>query len=139
MHLDGMGTLAEACHCIEAPMQRILHPFEFHSLLCEGYVKGDANTQKSHSEAIWDCCFARLEEQYSHNAKSHWIKGGYATCFASRKERLAEIMLSILPPCLGGDVRDWQKVWSKLGNASYCILIWCVTSAEMDNDQACGL
>jgi hypothetical protein len=59
---------------------------------------------------VWDCCFRHLEEIVSQNTLNHWIRGGsFDRTSAERRERLAEIMLGIIPPSLGGDVRDWEK------------------------------
>lgn len=71
------------------------------------------NWDDNHSTAVWDCCFPYLEAAFSANTRNHWIRGGvypadYKT-HAQRAERVAEIMLGILPPALGGDVRDWEK------------------------------
>lgn len=64
---------------------------------------------------VWDCCFTHLEELFSHNTKNHWIQGGvYDKDYQTRRERLAEIMLGIIPPDIGGDVRDWEKVFVRV-------------------------
>lgn len=65
-------------------------------------------TTSFHEQAVWECCF------------SHIIcaEGSHAVCDADqsdeeyssqKRETLAELMLGILPPFLGGDVRDWEK------------------------------
>lgn len=53
------------------------------------------STDHAHCTQIWDCCFSFGE--------------GKIESFEPRRERLSEAMLAILPPFLGGDVRDWQK------------------------------
>jgi transcription initiation factor TFIID TATA-box-binding protein len=56
-----------------------------------------SGTSDAHCFYVWDTCFqfdgvSGLEENPS-----------------GRRERLAQLMLDIIPPCLGGDVRDWEK------------------------------
>lgn len=59
------------------------------------------SNDKEHCIHVWDCCFLHILPQ------DECCK--HAETFLQRQERLAEIMLGILPPCLGGDVRDWEK------------------------------
>lgn len=59
-----------------------------------------SSVQEHHCRAVWDCCFEDVIDSSSVNNSS---------TFAENRELLAEKMLSILPPFLGGDVRDWEK------------------------------
>lgn len=45
---------------------------------------------------VWDCSFSAFLPDKPE-------------CLHQRRERLAEAMLGIIPPCIGGDVRDWEK------------------------------
>jgi hypothetical protein len=57
-------------------------------------------TSREHSARVWDCSFSHLPGTDSGHASAE---------FDERRERLAEVMLGIVPPCIGGDVRDWEK------------------------------
>lgn len=54
---------------------------------------------EDHCACIWDCCLSHLEGGTTSLDKT----------FSQRREKLAEIMLGILPPALGGDIRDWER------------------------------
>jgi transcription initiation factor TFIID TATA-box-binding protein len=54
---------------------------------------------ESHREMVWSTGF-----------QSYQCRAGVEESFQiPRGEELAELMLGIIPPCLGGDVQDWEK------------------------------
>ena len=93
------------CHCVSDASHRLHHRRAVQFSCCSSDLHA-----REHATLVWDCCFLDLEESVSHNTPNHWIKGGKrCSTFEERRERLAEIMLGIIPLSLGGDVRDWEK------------------------------
>ena len=96
------------CTCVSDATQCLLVPKGAHITLFSCPV--ESASPQSHACTVWDCCFYGIERQFSCNGGTHWIPGcAFPTDEHARRERLAEIMLGIIPPCLGGDVRDWEK------------------------------
>jgi transcription initiation factor TFIID TATA-box-binding protein len=78
------------------PCARALCPAKsFCPLSCEN---------EEHCIMVWEVCFAAE----LHGASVSGEVGKTRT-FAQRQDALAECMLGIIPPSLGGDLRDWVK------------------------------
>jgi hypothetical protein len=60
--------------------------------------------------AVWDCSFseikAAVEAAHSASSATSWSESNK---LLPRREKLAKIMLGIIPPCIGGDVQDWDR------------------------------
>ena len=68
-------------------------------------------TSDEHAVMVWDCSFAHLLTTTTAidptvDSTEH---AQLRSIMHDRREKLAEIMLGIIPPCIGGDVRDWEK------------------------------
>ncbi len=82
---------ASTCHCIQDAGDHLAHVSQPHGIRFCGC------TSHEHARRVWECCFSSsltVEKDES---------------FQQMQERLAEVMLGINPPCIGGDVRDWEK------------------------------
>lgn len=95
--MDEKTFAQQQCRCVlDAHDPSILEPLKGSSSGCCQW-----STDPAHCARIWECCFLGHEKWGAELLEK--------THFESRRERLAEIMLGIQPPCIGGDVRDWEK------------------------------
>lgn len=56
-------------------------------------------SDEHHCRALWECCFPDIFGEASFSGMP----------LDAQRDRLAEVMLGVIPQCMGGDVIDWEK------------------------------